>query len=1019
MFLAEPSPTLTTEQRKRFQKESNKNENTWPSFCWNILSGKDTRSETYYHKTYQPSHLWRFISARLRPYWIKSIQNHAVDLSECTKNCVPCDTYEMCTLEYPTPYFKDVTEKYNDFFSNIKEYSIKGFLRALDPTRLPGTIPEEYCKEVVKSDVLPCVRCPWGCAEYFFKSSFHDFTLLVQRHLSKVHLNMSTEASHNMHLVDTSRTDYIRRNGEPEDCVLLNKNWLVLPSAAVIPGRGLVVLVCRNHGTNCSQKRLHCHPPRKPWHNLSSPNPDSLCPIVMKPRIYNRAATRKYNSVATTSVMMANFAGVDVADVALNDTCHGQSEMKFSHEILSLCGRDDILQLAKQKVDEGRISQGLFDDWMEGCRQTHQSDGFASNLALDSLDIYTRGATYCSSYNALILQKHANENNTVPVIVQRRSFPGAVPEDELAFIERSWSPVIYNCQEEDYDKYGCPIKAIRSYYETNSRGAHMIMYAIVGMMSSCSELHYMVDQKLGVHSYKNWTGHILSHIDYEYMKHSDNEPVKKSPFRGKRDIQDLLNILENELVNDSTSMDANTVLGDVCKEKYFKFGMQYFRSLFPSEEFPKLVIASSLNELLSSEINLSTKDIIIIVGSECPEGKTSIECGPASMTKFEARFVMSLNGETPPVRTTGSEEFGSWIFSAQHYARHGGNISNWYVQDRTKAKGPASFMTKHTSLSDENDFPLLQHGCFRYVTLYVTTNVKQVEDYKLELHRSLGGQCKIFCSCSNSPLIITGTRRSEKRKCMLDGCDKYEKYICSQSFCQTRLCKDHFDYATKLDGEQTIKHTHLPNCHNANHRNDQVMETDGDDEDEEDSEEEEFDIEDNSLDQSMSDFLNSDEYSFSSLQDRGGQLTGNNNNALPFEDLRDDEADLGVEEYFEGDDEVSRSSTEGGDNEFQADLNSDFEFDDLDDRDVHVYNEDEPASQCDMDDAIPIRERLWREHKRRKLGSNATGLRRSLRLAQKKDAQSHDETYFVNDLFQDHVSETFIINIDIVANPCV
>ena len=1002
MCIAEPSPALTTKQQKRFEEESHKNENTWPSFCWNILSGQDKRLKEHFHETYNPSHLWRFIPARLRPYWIKSIQNNAVDLSKCEKNCIPKYTYDECTLEYPTPYFNDVTEKCTDFFSNIKEYSIKGFLRALDPTRMPGTMPEEYCKDVVKSDVLPCVRCPWGCGEYFFKSSFHDFTLLVQRHLSKVRLNITTAASHNMHLVDTSRMDYIRRNGESEDCILLNKNWLVLPSVAVIPGKGLVALVCRNHDTNATQKRLHCHPPRKPWHNLSSPNPDSLCPIVMKPRIYNRAATRKYNSVATTSVMMANFAGVDVADVALNDTCHGQSEMKFSHEILSLCGRDDILQLAKQKVDEGRISHSLFDDWMEGCKQTHQSDGFASNLAIDSFDLHTRGATYCSTYNALTLQKHANENNTVPVTVQRRGFAGAVPEEELAFIERSWSPVIYNCQEEDHDKFGCPIKAIRSYV-TKSGGAHMIMYAIVGMMSSCSELHYMVDQKVGVHSYKNWTGHILSHIHYDYMKHSDSKTVKGSPFCGSRDVQVLLNILGNELVNDLTPMDANNTLGDVCKENYFKFGMQYFRSLFPPEEFPKLVFASSVNELLSSEVDVSMKDIIIIVGPNCPEGKTDIECGPASMTKFESRSVMALDGEIPPIRTVGREVFGSWMFAARRYARHGGNLRNWYVEDRTKSNGPARFMTKHTSHCDENDFPLLPRGCFRYVTLYVKSTVKQVEDYKLELHRSLGGQCKIFCSCSNSPLIITGTRRSEKRKCMLDGCDNWEKYICSQCFCQTRLCKHCFDYTMKLDGEQIIKHTH--------HRVDEVMERDGDDKGEEDSEDEEFDSEEESVGQSMSDFLNSDEYSFSSFQDRGGQLNGNNN-TLPFEELRDDEEeDLDGEEYFAGDDEVSESSTEDGDNELQADMHSDFEVDD--DRDVHAYNEDEP------DDAIPIRERLWRAHKRRKLDSNSTGPRRSLRLALMRDSQSHNENYFVNDILQNHVSEIFVLSCDILANACL
>jgi hypothetical protein len=1002
IFLAKPSSMLSTGLLKRFEKASKKNENTWPSFCWNMLSGQDPSSKIYYHESYAPSHLWRFIPTRLRPYWMKAIHNSGVDLSNSiTNNWLPKDVllnaYEKCSLEHPSPFFIDITEKYERHFTNINEYSVTGFLRALDPSRLPGSDPEEYCKKVVNSDILPCVRCPWGCAEYFFKSSFYDFTLLVQRQLSKVQLNLSSESSKKMHLVETSRMDYIRREGEPEDCILLNKEWLVLPSVAVISGEGLVALACRNHATRSSQQRLHCHPPRKPWHNLSAPSPDSLCPIVMKPRIYHSACTKTYNSISTTSVMHANFAGVDVADVCTNDTYNGQSEMKLFHETLSIWSRPDIRQLAHQKVVEGRIHQTLFDDWMEMCQQTYKPEHLMAQLGVDSLDGYKRGSTYCPTYNALILQRHANEDNTVPVIVKQRTVAGAAPEDKMLLLERSWDALNYNCQEEDYDNYGCPIKAIQP-YKTTSNGPHMTMYALVAMISSCNALHYMIDQKSCSHSYKNWTGHILSHISYVYMKHSDNNVIKKSPFVGSRSVSKLLKMLETDLSNHPT-MDENSHVGDIDAELHFMFGVNYIRSLFPSDQFPKLAIASSLIELLSSETQLTSKEVIIIVGPDCPKGNAEIVSRGMNPIKFEARFLMSLDGKVPNNESLDDESCKSWKFEAKRYVRHGGKFCNWYVQDRTNKSASSHVMTKYKSNGDINDFPPLQQDCFRYVTVYVNTTVKPVEDYKLELHRSLGGQCKAFCTCSNSPLIISGTRRSTRRKCMIMFCQEWEKYTCSQSFCQTKLCKGCFEYISKQPGKQYVKHTYLPSRYNrcnAKQGADEYKEEE-EEEEEGDSEEEEFNLDDESAENSISDCLDYDEYSYESLPQEVEHQA--NNNTTGDNDTTDDE----LEEFFEEDDANSKtSSVYVANNEVQADMFNDSEIDD----EESFYSEGEPATEDCLDDGMPVRDRLWRENKRRKLSSNSNrgNVRQSKRLKQKKDADIHYPNVAVEETLRNYVS---------------
>ena len=50
--------------------------------------------------------------------------------------------------------------------------------------------------------------------------------------------------------------------------MMINKEWLVLPTVACLPGTGLVVLVCRHHSGSRVMKRLYPHPPRKPNHNM-------------------------------------------------------------------------------------------------------------------------------------------------------------------------------------------------------------------------------------------------------------------------------------------------------------------------------------------------------------------------------------------------------------------------------------------------------------------------------------------------------------------------------------------------------------------------------------------------------------------------------------------------------------------------------------------------------------------------------------------------------------------------------
>ena len=45
---------------------------------------------------------------------------------------------------------------------------------------------------------------------------------------------------------------------------------------------------------------------------------------------------------------------------------------------------------------------------------------------------------------------------------------------------------------------------------------------------------------------------------------------------------------------------------------------------------------------------------------------------------------------------------------------------------------------------------------FACVTVYVKLKQEQNEQFRLDFHRSIGGQVRAFCECNKFPLISTG-----------------------------------------------------------------------------------------------------------------------------------------------------------------------------------------------------------------------------------------------------------------------
>ena len=362
--------------------------NVWPSFYWNLLTGADMNTGRQFHSTYTPEQLWRFVPQTIREYWLVSIH-------------LPLYTnsYRDCTLEYPASHFVDRTKDVRMFWENIKLYTFKGMLEVLDPDRL--TIAND---KIQKSFIVPDVLCPWGCSEFCFKTTELNPGLLLQHHLRKVQLNLPQQDHQKMYSVDSSRLDYIRRDNEDGDFVLMNPDWPISPSVRLSSLGGLVICACRHHDSIRTRKRMMPHPPRKPYSDpLSSVRTDRLCQASIQSFV-KPAVAKRCNTVPSLNNFSITYQGAWSQNVCMDAGFgnYGEQRMSHRHESLSL-HRPDIRQAATVFKQEGKVSQEMLDQWRA------EYDTYPQ----DMLKSLTRGATYTPSINAIILQKNSTHESNV------------------------------------------------------------------------------------------------------------------------------------------------------------------------------------------------------------------------------------------------------------------------------------------------------------------------------------------------------------------------------------------------------------------------------------------------------------------------------------------------------------------------------------------------------------------------------------------------------------------------------
>ena len=537
------------------------------------------------------------------------------------------------------------------------------------------------------------------------------------------------------------------------------------------------------------------HPPKKIGNILSSTRPDSLSHCVVKPRSVSTVMARKYNTSMTANIFSAGYSGCDSANITLEGHFNILSLCLYNHELHSYFGRGDIRALANAKVEQRKITPDLRDQWDNESRK--KFDGKEEQMSL-----VKRGATFVSTFNAIAIQQaFATNDNKIRAIVkvQRRRGNGDEDEEEVdTYIGRSWSPVIGIGQVEDPHKYGAMMKGIKPYMGRNGN-ATMMLWTLVGMVSACNPLHYAIDQRVVGHHYNNYSGHLLAHINTQYMKHCVSTCPNKSPFSGSRSSSFLLSKLEN-------SMPRNMILGDWDdgEERFFRFGLAYMESIFPSWEYPNIRVLPNIDLVLNDTAGSYSADldVFITVSKSRPSGEANF-CLDGK--KFEAKVVIALD----PEDNRGNATYTPNHYSGIRFARHGGGYSNWWMQKRSRSRRFKQMMTQCQCV--EHRIPMvadpypeeIPESSFYYVCVFAKDVEPEAEDYRLDMFQSVGAQTSVLCGCmSANPLIVCGRRKEHRRRCMSTGCNAREKYCCSNYGCRSRLCQKCFD--SKLNEGGTV-----------------------------------------------------------------------------------------------------------------------------------------------------------------------------------------------------------------------
>ena len=725
----------------KYEKKSYSWKFIWPSFYWNLLTGKESNNGRFFTDVYPAKLLLSLVPHAMRKYWEDNIRIHPA-----YKDC--------CTVH---SHLVDRTEEVLLNKSRIEKYEMNSLLEVLDPGRLDDSMSD------TKPYMIPDVLCPWGCSEYPHKTSVVEPCLILQQLLPRIRLNLPSEYVDRLHIVESIRLDYIREDCEDVDYVLLNEQWPVMPTMSMVRGAGAMICCCRHHQNDSVRKRLYAHPPRKMKGigNLSSVHADQLSPCVLQQRMVHPLRRTKYGVTPATSNFRMSYSGGDTTDFSYGgrfsaSTLQHSSMLHIQH---SLAGRPDMLKVLDRYEKEGIVSTSVKESFL----RVHNEN----SITEDYMSKFTRGASGCPVWNALKLQQAAS-------VVEFISIDPILSNKQPQFVtcKRTWCAATYNVNVEDGYGYGCRLKAISPISVRGKQEftvASTLTWLVLGCVSACKELYQCLSKQS---SFDDYSPYLLSYIHHKLMKHCDPISDPRNPVITGTKLRD-------KHVVEAVYKSLKRIDGIAFDNKVESLSVQMNR-----------LFSKCKDVSVCSSIPVSCNDDVVIVVRKTIDDKdvnfVSVPMNSSTPIRYEARVIVSLKKENNKSLQN---------YSGERYARHGGGFRNWWKQKRDEKimvqccpfQGVDNCHMRgvqptHQYDDTEDKFPEeIDKSSDMFVIVYVKCLEVNVEEYRMDMHASLGGQCCLFCLCDNSkkePFLPTNLRQKDRSRCSVVGCNRKEAYKC-------------------------------------------------------------------------------------------------------------------------------------------------------------------------------------------------------------------------------------------------
>ena len=696
-----------------------------------------------------------------------------------------CYPYEDCTLDYPPSFFDDKTDDFINFEKRCSE-------------SLPSMADELNNDRIMDQNIL----CPFGCSDSCRNCNPIEWPLIIQFGLKKVILNLPSKYSAQYRNYMYSSEHYFRPDDD-YDVILCNKDWPVRPAVIKTKERGFVALACAHHSG--LGDKFHLFPPRNPLEfNLNARNCDQIGPIQLIPRVARQSSTTQYGSQSRMNHQVYDYNGIDSFYLSQEGCSRRVTDLESLHYATCVAGRSDIRSHINNMARSNKMSPQFVTEIQKLSSKMYPN-------GIQDLSKFLQGSTYIPFHVAMDHHLSLQRENNVTF---RKYKDNGETVDKL--VKRAWPMQINPVQKEDSNGYGMQFRPI-SAFNCNQNNNTTTAWILFSLLSASSELWKIIDSETTFFEDSSWQGVTLTNVAAQCFQTYTVTVSSKSPFKKYKQLSKIsskinsaCNIEDNR--NDWVDQINGSYLGGIFA---LYNNIRVFDSM-PDEE-------PSLNDNRGD--SLVNVDILFFVTREEKVIDNFINVGEH---RFEHRILLCLKDQG---RNHGRN------FESIRFMRHGGPFESYWMQGRSDP-----YTQQYRDGADIGRIMLSEDWSF--VSMYVRVAEKSsVDSYRTEFIKSLGGQGKVFCECTNFPLISSYLPKDKKRVCnawdgngQYQSCNRKEALICSNPLCRVRCCSSCFKKLSNSADVVVLKtHDNEQDEDNQEGRGPDICRDDEDEDDDEDN----------------------------------------------------------------------------------------------------------------------------------------------------------------------------------------